>query len=132
MDVKDKVLSSVGAQAMDTSGHQLSDLDNVEFDWENDRLDVDAVFRLGIDTPFSPSTFNAFETGSRAENPIVIDKEHDMENSPAPHLTTPVSKRPTQSPVLMRNCPFGTRIETVPDDVHWSLCENFRSLPGIY
>ena len=35
MEMKDEVLSSVGAQDMDTSGYQVSDLDNVEFQWEN-------------------------------------------------------------------------------------------------
>ena len=37
---------------MDTSGYQVSDMDYIEFYWENDQLDVDAVFRPGIDTPF--------------------------------------------------------------------------------
>ena len=96
MDMRDEVLSSVGAQDMDTSGYQVSaDLDDVEFYCENDRLDVDAVFRPGMDTPFSPSTFNNFEIGSMAENPILIDEEQDKENSPPPppppHLATPVS-----------------------------------------
>ena len=31
MEIKVKVLSSVGAQDMDTSGYQVSDLDDVEF-----------------------------------------------------------------------------------------------------
>ena len=43
---------------MDTSGYQVSpDLDDVEFYWQNDQLDEDAVFRPGIDTPFSPTAF---------------------------------------------------------------------------
>ena len=49
-----EVFSSVGAQeSLDTSGYQVSaDLDDVEFHWENDQLDVDSVFRPGTDTPF--------------------------------------------------------------------------------
>ena len=44
---------------MDTSGHQVStDLDVVDFYRKNDRLDVDAVFRPGIDTPFLPTAFD--------------------------------------------------------------------------
>ena len=101
---------------MDTSGYQESDLDVVEFQGENDQPDVDAVFRPRIDTPFSPSTFNGFVMGAMAENSIVIDAEQDKENSSSPplHSTTAVSEGPTQPPVLMRKCPFGTRIEKVP------------------
>ena len=66
--------SIVGAQKMDTSGYQVSDLDDVEFHWENDQLDVDAFFRPGVDTPFSPSNFNDSEMGLMAESPILIDK----------------------------------------------------------
>ena len=53
MEMRDEVLSGVGPQDMDTSGYQVSDLDDVESYWENDQLDADAVFRPGIDTPFS-------------------------------------------------------------------------------
>ena len=53
MKVKDKVLSSVGAQDMDTSGYQVSaNPDDVEFYWDKVRLDVHAVFIPGIDNPF--------------------------------------------------------------------------------
>ena len=63
MEMKDEVLSGVGKQDMDTIGYQVSDLDDVKFYWENDQLDVDAVFRSGSDKLFSPSTFNDFEMG---------------------------------------------------------------------
>ena len=33
MEMGNEVLSSVGAQYMDTSGYQLSDLDDTEFQW---------------------------------------------------------------------------------------------------
>ena len=51
---RDEVLSSVGPQNMDTGWYQVSaaDLGDVEFYWENDQLDVDAVFRPGIDPHF--------------------------------------------------------------------------------
>ena len=114
MEIKGEVLSRVGAQNMDTGGFQSSDLDDVEFYWEYDQLDVDAVFRPGIDTPSSPSVFSVSEIGSTAENPILIDKERDKENSP-PLPASPVSERPTQPTVWMRNCLFGTGIEIVPD-----------------
>ena len=118
--MRDEVLSSVGAQeGLDTSGYQVSpsdDLDDVEFYWENDQLDVDAVFRPGIDTPFSPTAFDDLEMGGSAENPILLEEDEYKETSPPPP-TTPVSERPTRSPALLRSRPFGTRIENVPDYV---------------
>ena len=61
--MRDEVPSSVGAQDMVTSGYQLSDLDDVKVYCEDDQLDVDAVFRPGIDTSFSLSTLNIFDIG---------------------------------------------------------------------
>ena len=105
---------------MDTSGYQVSaDLDDVEFYWENDQLVVHAVFRPGIDTPFSPTAFDDLEIGGSVEYPILLDEEEDKENSPPP--TTPVSERPTRRPALLRSCPFGTGIENVPDFVYRTL-----------
>ena len=120
--MRDEVLSSVGAQeGLDTNGYQVSaDLDDVEFYWENDQLDVDAVFRPGIDTPFSPTAFDDLGMRGSAENPILLDEEEDKENSP-PTITTSVSERPTRPPVLLRSRPFGTRIENVPDYVYRNL-----------
>ena len=66
---------------MDTSGYQVSDLQDIEFRSEDPDLNMDAVLRPGIDTPFPPSTFNDFEMGSMTENPILIDEEQDNENS---------------------------------------------------
>ena len=34
---------------------------NIEFYWQNDQLDVDAVFRPAIATPFSPTAFDDLE-----------------------------------------------------------------------
>ena len=115
-EMRDEVLSSVGAQDFDTSGYQVSaDLDDVEFYWENDQLDVDAVFRPGIDTPFPPTPFDDLETGG--ENPILLDE--DGENSPP--IKTPVSERSTRPPALLRSRPFGTGIEKFPDYVYRNL-----------
>ena len=52
MEMRDKVLSSVGAQDMDTRKYQVSDLHDVEFYWKNYQLKVDTVFGPGIHTPF--------------------------------------------------------------------------------
>ena len=95
-EMRDEVISSVGAQeGSDTSGYQVSvDLDDVEFCWENNQLDVDAVFRPGFDTPFSPTAFHDLEMNLHsAENPILLDEEECKEDSPPPPIT-PVSERP--------------------------------------
>ena len=115
MEMRDEVLSSVGAQDLDNSGYRDSDLEDKEFNWENSQVDMDAVFRPGIDTPFSPTTFDDLAVGEGSvENPIVLDEEEGKENSP-PAPSTPESVRPTESPRLQRSCPFETRIEKAPD-----------------
>ena len=94
---------------MDTSGFHVADLEDIEFHRENPALNRDAVFRPGIETPFS---FSTFQMCSMAEKQLLIDEEKDKENSP-PIPTTPMSERRTQPPVLMRSRPFGTKIENV-------------------
>ena len=96
-EMRDEVLSSVGAQeGLDTSGYQVSaEKDDVEFYWENDQLDVDAVFRPGIDTLFSPTLIDDLKIGGSVENLIPHEEEEDIETSP-PTTTTPVSQRPTR------------------------------------
>ena len=119
-EMREEVLSSVGAQDLDTSSCQVSDIEDIEFNWENSQLDLDAVFRPGIDTPFSPTTFDDFLIGDGSvENPIVLDEEEDKENAPPP--TTPESVRPTEPPKLQRSRAFGARMENVPDYVFRNL-----------
>ena len=114
MEMRDEVLSSLGAKDLDTSSYQVSDLEDIEFNWENSQLEMDAVFRPGIDTPFSPTTFDDLVMGDGSvENPIVLDEEEDKENAP----TTTESVRPTESPRLQRSRAFGARMENVPDYV---------------
>ena len=92
-----EVLSSVGAQDLDTSSYQVSDIEDIEFNWEKPQLDMDAVFRPGIDTPFSPTVFDDLLMGDGSvENPIVLDEEEDKENAPPP--TTPESVRLNEPP----------------------------------
>ena len=121
-EMRDEVLSSVGAQeALNTSRYQeFVDMDDVEFYWENDKMDVDAVFRPGIDTPFSPTAFDDLDMGGSAENPILLDEGEDKENSP-PTTKTPVYERPTRPSALLKSRAFGARIENVPDDVNRNL-----------
>ena len=123
-EMRDEVLSRVGAQeVLDISGFQVSaDLDDVEFYWENDQVDLDAVFRPGIDTPFSTTTFDDLEMGGSAENLILLDEEDDKGNSPpSSPTTTPVSERPTRPHALLRSRSFGTRIGNVTDYVNRNL-----------
>ena len=119
--MKEEVLSSVGAQDLDTRSYQVSDLEDVDpIKKEDPQLDMDAVFRPGIDTPFSPNTIDdlLMDDGS-VENPIVLDEEEDKENASPP--TTPESVRPTEPPRLPRSRAFGARMESVPDYVFRNL-----------
>ena len=120
MEMRDEVLSSVGAQDLDTSSYQVSDLVDIEFNWENSQLEMDAVFRPGKDTPFSPITFDDFLMGDGSvENPIVLHEEENKENAPPP--STPESVRPTETPRLQRRRAFGARMENVPQYVFRNL-----------
>ena len=114
MEMRDEALSSVGAQDLDTSSYQVSDLEGIEFNWEISQLDMDTVFRPSIDTPFSPTTFDDLLMGDGSvENPIVLDKEVEKENTASPP-STPESVRPTESPRLQRSRAFGAAMEIVP------------------
>ena len=115
--MREEVLSSVGAHDLDTSSYQVSDLEDIEFNWENSQLDMDVVFRPRRDTPFSPTTFDDLLMGDGSvKNPIVLDEEEDKENAPPP-TTTPKSVRPTEPPRLQRSRAFGARMENIPDYV---------------
>ena len=120
MEMREEVLSSVGAQDLDTSSYQVSDLEDIEFNWEDSQLDRDAVFRPGIDSPFSPITFDdLLKRDGSVENPIVLDEEEDKENAPPP--STPKSVRTTEPPRLQRSRAFGARMENVPNYVFRNL-----------
>ena len=118
MEMRDEVLSSVGAPDLDTSSYQVSDLKGIEFNWENSQLDMDTVFRPGIDTPFSATTFDVLSMEGSVEIPIVLYEEEDKENAPP---STPESLRPTEPPRLQRSRAFGARMENVPDYVFRNL-----------
>ena len=120
MEMGDEVLSSVGAQDFDTSSYRVSDLEDIEFNWEYSQLDVNTVFIPGKDTPFSPNPFDNLSMGGSAENHSVLDEEEDKENSP-PAPSTPESVRPREPPRLQKNGLFGTRIENVPDYAYKNL-----------
>ena len=97
---------------MDTSGNQVSALDDIELYWENGQLDVDTVCRQKIDSPFFSTALDDLKMGGSARNPILLDNEEDKENS---SLTTPVFEKRTRPNVLLRSRLFGTTFENVPD-----------------
>ena len=108
-ETKEEVHSIVGAQDTDTRGYKLSDLEDIEFSWEDPAVDMDSVHRTWIDTPFSQPSFDVFQMGSTAANSIITDDEEYKENS-APTTTTtvtPESERPTEPPRLLRSRPSG-------------------------
>ena len=121
--MREELLSSVGAQDTDTSGYELSDLEDLEFSWENAAVDVESVYRPGLDPLFSPSIFDDIHMErSTAANPIIFDDEEDKESSaPTTITTTPESERPTEPPRLLRSRPFGTRLEIVHESVYRTL-----------
>ena len=119
-ELRDEVLSSLGAQDLDASSYQVSDLEDIEFNWGKSQLDMDAVLRPGIDTPFSPTTFDDLSMEGSVENPIVLDEEEDKENAPPPP-STPDSVRPTELPRLQRSPAFGAGMGNVPNYVFRNL-----------
>ena len=120
MEMKDEILSSVGAHDLDTSSYHVSDLEDIEFNWENSQLGKEAVFRPSIDTPFSQTTFDDLSMEGSVENPIVLDEGEDKENAPPPP-STPESVRPTETPRLQGSRALGARTEIVPDYVFGNL-----------
>ena len=42
--MREEILSSVGAQDTDRSGYELSDLEDIEFSWEDPAVDMDSVY----------------------------------------------------------------------------------------
>ena len=88
MEMREEIFSSVGTQELDTRGYHVSDLEDIEFHWEDLDFKIDAFFRPCLGTRFSLSTFNTFEMGSVSENPVLMDGEEEKENSPPPGSAT--------------------------------------------
>ena len=82
---------------------------------------MDALFRPGIDTPFSATIFDDLFMEGSVENPIVLDEEEDEENSPPLAPSTPESVRTTEPPRLQRSRAFGAKTKNVPYYVYRNL-----------
>ena len=68
---REEFVASAGSQDMNTRSYELSDLADLEFSCENRQLEKDAVFRPGIDTPFSqPTKFDDFEMRGSSKTPL--------------------------------------------------------------
>ena len=121
-EMSEEFLASDGAQDMNRSVYELPDSEGIDFFWENPQVELDAVFRPVIDTPFSPTGFNDLEMGEggSSEKPIVLDEEEDKED----YLhTTSVLERPIEPPRLLRSCLFGRQIENVSEFAYKSFPE---------
>ena len=105
-EMQDEVRASVVDHDV-SSNFVPSYLDDVQFHWENQNTDIDAVYRPGTETPFPPSLFENFSVAGIADYPIEIDDEQDKENE---YPTTPESQRPMQPLPLQKSLsrPFRT------------------------
>ena len=81
---------------------------------------MDAVFKPGIDTHFSPTTFHDLSMERSVEILIDLDEQEDKENAPPPP-STPESVRTTEPPRLQRIHAFRARMKNLPDYVFSSL-----------
>ena len=117
MEMKNEVLTSVGAQDWETSSYQVSDLEDLEFNGEVSQLEMGAVFRPGRDTPYSPTTFDDLSMGDQLRTPLCWTKRKTRRNLLHQHP----SLSGTEHSRLQRSCPFGTRRENVPDYVYSNL-----------
>ena len=122
-EMREEVLSSVGAQDTDTGGYELSNIEGIEVSREVPAVDMDSVYRPRIDTPFSPSIVDDFqmEEGSTTANPKLVEDEEYKEKSAPTTSTTPESERQTEPPRWLRSRPFWARLEIVPDPVYRTL-----------
>ena len=59
-ELREEELSSVGAQDTDSSGYELFNLEDIEFSWEDPAVDMDSVYRPGIDTFFPHPSLTIF------------------------------------------------------------------------
>ena len=80
-EMREYVLSSAGARDLDIRGYELSDLEDNEATWESHHLEIDCVFKPGIDIPFSPTEFDDLEMTGSSKNPNELKEEENKENS---------------------------------------------------
>ena len=92
-EIRDEVVSSVGAQVMDTSSYQLTDFEDIQFNCENSHLDMHSVFRPGIaHHPFSPTTFDDLSMKGSVENPLFVGPRGRQEECSSSSINTRVCR----------------------------------------
>ena len=101
-EMREKGPASAVAQDIDNSGNELSNLSYIDLFWGNPQLEMDAIVRAGERIPFSPTIFRNLEVGEEgsSQNPIVLNKEEDKENSLSRTL---LSERPAELLRLLRS-----------------------------
>ena len=119
-EMQDEVRDSVGDHDV-SSDFVPSDLDDIQFHWENPDIEMDPEYRPDIDTHFSPSLFKNIPVAGSADYPLEIDDEQDKENE----YPTKTHERPLQQPPLHRSLSrlFETRLENIPNSVYRRLFE---------
>ena len=118
MEIRDKVLPSVGSQQMDRRGYQVSDMDELEFYRERDQMDADALFRPCIENLFFLPLLNDFEMGSMTEKPSLIEEEQNRVNTSLPP-TTPVYKRTTRPQYWWKVAPLEKELILFEKSPRW-------------
>ena len=78
-------------------------------------MDVNTVFRLGLNSHLFLTAFDDSETGGPADDPVLLGEGEDKETSP---LTPPVSDRSARPHEVLKSPLFGTEIKNVPDYVY--------------
>ena len=71
-EIREEALSSVGAQDLDTSSYQLTDLEDIVFNWENSELD--SVFRPGVDILFLQLHLTIYRSRDQLKTPLCWTK----------------------------------------------------------
>ena len=88
----------------------VSDLDCIEFNCESPQLDMDTVFRPGIDTPLFPTALYYVLRGS-ADKPINLDEEEDR-------------KLNSYSSSVLRTAELSTLLRDIPFDIKLNMSQN--------
>ena len=97
-EMKDEVLSSVGARDMDTSGYQVSsaDLDDVEFFLGKRSTGCGRCFQTSIDSPFSPTPFDDLEMEEVQQKTPLCSTKRKTRRTPLLQQQQPFYERPTR------------------------------------
>ena len=95
--MQDEVRASVGYQDVSSDfGH--SDLDDVQFYYENPDTEMAVVYRSRIDTAISSSLFESFSFAGEADYPVEIEDTQEKEKE------TSTPQQPSRRDPRNRHC----------------------------